>query len=179
VRTAVLGGVFDPPHLGHLALAEGALNELGADRLLVLVVANPGHKPTDLDAETRLELARVAFGRLPRTEIRSDDHAYTVDLLRDEAFEDAVLVIGADEWAAFETWKEPAEILRLIPVAVARRPGQPEPQGDVEVFAIDQLPISSLEIRERIAAGAPIDDLVPAAVAREIERRRLYSGAHG
>jgi nicotinate-nucleotide adenylyltransferase len=179
VRTAVLGGVFDPPHLGHLALAEGALNQLGADRLLVLVVANPGHKPTELDPQTRLELTRLAFGHLPRTEIRLDDHAYTVDLLRDEQFEDAVLVIGADEWAAFETWKEPAEILRLIPVAVARRPGQPEPEGAVEVFPIDQLPICSREIRERIEAAESIDDLVPAGVAREIEQRGLYRGAHG
>ena len=179
MRTAVLGGVFDPPHLGHVALAEGALNELGADRLLVLVVVNPGHKPTKLDPQTRLELARLAFGNLPRTEIRMDDHAYTVDLFRDEQFEDAVLVIGADEWAVFESWKEPAEILQLIPVAVARRPGQPEPEGDIEVFAIDQLPISSREVRERIEAGEPIDDLVPPGVAREIDGRGLYSGAPG
>ena len=179
MRTAVLGGVFDPPHLGHVALAEGALNELGADRLLVLVVSNPGHKQTELDPQTRLELARLAFGHLARTEIRLDDHAYTIDLLRDEQFEDAVLVIGADEWAAFETWKEPAEILRLIPVAVARRPGQPQPGGAVEVFPIAQLPISSLEIRERVETGEPIDNLVPARVAREIEGRGLYSGARG
>ncbi len=179
MRTAVLGGVFDPPHFGHVALAQGALNELGADRLLILVVANPGHKPTELDPQTRLELARLAFDHLPRTEIRLDDHAYTVDLLRDEQFEDAVLVIGSDEWAAFDTWKEPAEILRLIPVAVARRPGQPEPEGAAEVFPIDQLPISSREIRERIAAGEPIDDVVPARVARDIEGRGLYSGEAG
>jgi nicotinate-nucleotide adenylyltransferase len=174
VKTAVLGGVFDPPHLGHVALAEGALRGLGADRLLVLVIDRPGHKPTVLDADTRLELARLAFGELPRTEVRPDDHAYTVDLLRDARFEDSVFVIGADEWAAFDTWKEPDEILRLIPVAVAARPGQPQPRGDVEVFEIDQRAISSRDIRERIARGEPIDELVPPAVAREIERRGLY-----
>lgn len=179
MRTAVLGGVFDPPHLGHVALAEGALNRLGADRLLILVVADPGHKETDLDPQRRLELARLAFGHLPRTDIRLDDHAYTVDLLRDEQFEDGVLVIGADEWAAFETWKEPDEILRQIRIAVARRPGQEEPEGDVEVFPIEQHAISSQDIRERLDRGEPIDDLVPAAVAREIERRGLYSGARG
>jgi nicotinate-nucleotide adenylyltransferase len=79
VRTAILGGAFDPPHLGHVALAEGALRELGVDRLLVLVVATPGHKETELDAETRLALARLAFGDLPNTQIRLDDHSYTVD----------------------------------------------------------------------------------------------------
>lgn len=176
MRTAVLGGVFDPPHLGHVALAEGALRDLGAERLLVLVIENPGHKPTVLDAGTRLELARLAFAGLPSTEVRLDDHAYTIDLLRDEPLEDAVFVIGADEWAGFGTWKEPEEILRLIPVAVAARPGEPEPMGDVEVFEIAQRAISSREIRDRIARGEPFDDLVPVPVAREIERRRLYSG---
>jgi nicotinate-nucleotide adenylyltransferase len=158
-------------------VAEGALRELGADRLLVLVTETPGHKPTVLDPGTRLELARLAFGDLPATEIRLDDHAYTVDLLRDERFEDAVFVIGGDQWAVFDTWKEPQEILRLIPVAVAARPGQPVPAGDVQVFEIEQVPIASRDVRERIARGEPIDELVPAAVAREIEQRGLYSGA--
>jgi nicotinate-nucleotide adenylyltransferase len=162
-----------------VALAEGALRELGVDRLLVLVTENPGHKPTVLDPPTRLELARLAFGDLPATEVRLDDHAYTVDLLRDEPFEDAVFVIGADQWAVFDTWKEPEEILRLIPVAVAARPGEPVPAGDVQVFEIEQLPIASRDVRERIARGEPIDDVVPAAVAREIERRWLYAGAPG
>jgi nicotinate-nucleotide adenylyltransferase len=140
----------------------------------VIVTANPGHKPTVLDPATRLELARLAFVDLPNTEVRLDDHPFTVDLLRDEHFEDAVFVLGADQWAVFDTWKEPEEILRLIPVAVAARPGQPVPAGDVQVFEIEQLPISSSELRERIARGERIDELVPAPVAREIERRGLY-----
>jgi nicotinate-nucleotide adenylyltransferase len=140
----------------------------------VIVTANPGHKPTVLDPATRLELARLAFGDLPNTEVRLDDHPFTVDLLRDEHFEDAVFVLGADQWAVFDTWKEPEEILRLIPVAIAARPGQPGPAGDVQVFEIEQLPISSSELRERIARGERIDELVPAPVAREIERRGLY-----
>jgi nicotinate-nucleotide adenylyltransferase len=140
----------------------------------VIVTANPGHKPTFLDPATRLELARLAFADLPNTEVRLDDHPFTVDLLRDEHFEDAVFVLGADQWAVFDTWKEPEEILRLIPVAVAARPGQPVPTGEVHVFEIEQLPIASSELRERIARGAPFDQLVPAPVAREIERRGLY-----
>jgi nicotinate-nucleotide adenylyltransferase len=178
VRTAILGGAFDPPHLGHVALAEGALRELGVDRLLVLVVATPGHKATELDAQTRLELARLAFADLPNVEVRLDHHSYTVDFLRDERPEDAVFVIGADEWAAFATWREPDEIRRLIPLAVAARPGEPPPEG-VEVFGIDQLPISSSDLRERLARGEPVDGLVPAAVARAIERRGLYRGSGG
>jgi nicotinate-nucleotide adenylyltransferase len=155
------------------------LDVLGAERLLVLVGEAPGHKPTVADPETRLELARLAFGHLPRAEVRLDDHPYTVDLLRDERFDDAVFVIGADQWAAFDTWKEPKEILRLIPVAVATRPGQPAPSGDVRVFEIPQLPIASSDVRARIARGEPVDDLVPPAVAREIERRGLYGRTPG
>lgn len=143
----------------------------------MLVIANPGHKPTVLDPAARLELARLAFGDLANAEVRLDDHPYTVDLLRDEQFEDAVFVLGADQWAVFDTWKEPEEILHLIPVAVAARPGQPVPSGDVQVFEIEQLPISSSELREHIARGQPIDQLVPALVAREIERRGLYGRA--
>ena len=179
MRTAILGGAFDPPHLGHVSLAEGALKSLGADRLLVLVVASPGHKETDLDAETRLELARLAFAELPNTEVRLDHHAYTVDFLRDERPENAVFVIGADEWAAFDTWKEPEEIRRLIPLAVAARPGQRPPEGDVEVFEIEEHPISSTDIRERVERGEPIDDLVPPPVARAFERLGLYGGGPG
>jgi nicotinate-nucleotide adenylyltransferase len=130
-----------------------------------------------LDPSTRLELARLAFRDLPDTEVRLDDHPYTVDLLRDEQFKDAVFVLGADQWAVFDTWKQPEEILRLIPVAVATRPGQPVPAGAVQVFEIEQIPIASSELRERIARGEPIDQLVPAPVAREIERRGLYGRA--
>lgn len=179
MRTAILGGVFDPPHLGHVALAEGALRELDADRLLVLVAAAPGHKPTVLDPETRLELARLALGHLPNAEFRLDHHAYTVDFLRDEPPGDAVFVLGADEWAAFDSWKEPEAVRELVPLAVARRPGAPEPHGDVVVFDIDQQPISSSELRGRLGRGEPIDDLLPTPVAREIERRGLYGRTTG
>lgn len=172
MSVAILGGVFDPPHLGHVALAEGARDQLGADRLLVLVAERPGHKDVFADAQARFRLAELALGRFG--EVRLDDHPYTVDLLRDEQFEDAVFVLGADEWAAFGSWKEPDEVLRLTRVAVALRPGHPRPEGDVLVLEIDQRPISSSEIRARVAAGEPVEDLVPEEVAREIERLGLY-----
>jgi nicotinate-nucleotide adenylyltransferase len=138
------------------------------------VSERPGHKPTVADSAARLELARLAFEGVGDAEVRLDPHPYTVDFLREEPPEAAVLVLGADQWAAFDTWEEPEEVLRLIPVAVAARPGQPVPEGNVRVFEIDQHPVSSSEIRRRVAAGEPIDELVPPAVAREIERRGLY-----
>jgi nicotinate-nucleotide adenylyltransferase len=129
--------------------------------------------------DARLALAQLAFGDVPGAEVRLDPHPFTVEFLRAEEPADAVLVVGADQWAAFDTWKEHEEILRRIPVAVARRPGQPAPEGDVRVFEIDQHPVSSSEIRRRLAAGEPADGVLPAAVAREIERRGLYSDAPG
>lgn len=138
---------------------------------------NPGHKPTVVDASTRLELARLAFGDVPGADVRLDGHPYTVDLLRNESFEDAVLVIGADQWALFDTWKEPDEILRRIPIAVAARPGEPVPAGAVQVFEIEQHPIASSDVRARLARDESISDLVPEPVAREIERRGLYRKA--
>ena len=172
MTVAILGGVFDPPHLGHVALAEGAREQLGADSLIVLVAERPGHKDVVADVGTRFRLAELAFGRLG--EVRLDDHAYTVDFLLDEGLDDPVFVLGGDEWAAFSDWKEPDEVRRLARIAVGARPGHPPPEGDVIVLRIDQCPISSSEIRACIAVGQPIDDLVPREVAREIERLGLY-----
>ncbi|HLK45731.1 MAG TPA: adenylyltransferase/cytidyltransferase family protein, partial [Acidimicrobiales bacterium] len=103
------GGAFDPPHRGHVALARRAKSELGLERLLVLVSARPGHKSVETPAALRLELARAAF---PGDDVELDEHARTIDLLRDHPeWRDAWFVLGADEFAAFLAWKEPDEVL--------------------------------------------------------------------
>lgn len=172
MTAAILGGVFDPPHLGHVALAEGARDQLGADRLLVLVAERPGHKGVVADPETRRRLAELALGRFG--EVRLDDHPYAVDFLREAGLDRPYFILGGDEWESFASWKEPDEVRRLARIAVGARPGFEPPEGDVELLRIDQRPISSSEIRARVAAGEPIGDLVPAEVAREIERLGLY-----
>jgi len=175
----ILGGTFDPPHNGHLALAEAALHELDLDELVVLLVAKPGHRPCEEDADTRQQLAEAAFAGLPRTRIQRDENAYTVDAVRGGRFGDAVFIVGADEGAAFPDWKDPDEILRWIRLAVGTRSGYPPPDleryGDrVAPFELGSPPISSSTVRGRIRAGEPIDDLVPSDVARLIEERGLY-----
>ena len=177
----ILGGTFDPPHNGHLALAGAAQRELGLDELVVLLVANPGHRSCDEDAETRLQLAGAAFAGMPRTRIERDENPFTVDAVKGGRFGDAVFIVGADEGEAFPRWKEPDEILRWVRLAVGTRSGYPPPDLErygerVIPFGLGSPPISSSAVRERIRAGEPIDDLVPSDVARLIEERGLYRG---
>jgi nicotinate-nucleotide adenylyltransferase len=175
----ILGGTFDPPHNGHVALAEAALRELDLDELIVLVADRPGHRSSIEDADTRFALAEAAFSDVPGTRLQRDDHAFTVDAVREGRFGDAVFVVGADEGAAFPRWKDPEEILRWVRLAVGTRSGYPPADlrrhGDSVIpFELDSPPISSSEIRERIRGGKPIDELVPSDVARLIEERGLY-----
>jgi nicotinate-nucleotide adenylyltransferase len=178
--TGILGGTFDPPQNGHLALARAALAELPIDGLVVLVAANPGHRDVVADGETRLRLAQAAFAELP-AELVLDPNAFTVDAVRGGRFGEAIFVVGADEGAAFPTWKEPEEVLRWVRLAVGTRSGYPPPDlagyGDrVLAFELDSPEVSSSEVRDRIERGEPFDDLVPAAVAEAIEGLRLYRG---
>ena len=185
-RCGILGGAFDPPHVGHVALARAAVAGLGLERLLVLVIADPGHKRTVTPAETRLALARLAFADVPEAEVEVDRHARTVDSLEELRPADAVFVIGADELADFSRWKRPERVLELVRLAVAMRPGVPDEQlrdararlpspDRVLVFELDPVAVSSTEIRAKVARGEPVDDLVPPSVAAEIERLGLYA----
>ena len=175
----ILGGTFDPPHNGHIVLAAAALRELDLDELVVLLVANPAHRASIEDAETRLALAEAAFAGVPRARVERDENPYTVDAVRGGRFGNAVFIVGADEGAAFPRWKEPDEILRWVRLAVGTRSGYPPPDleryGDrVISFELASPPISSNEVRARIQEGKPVDDLVPSDVALLIEERGLY-----
>lgn len=183
----ILGGAFDPPHVGHVALARAAVEQLGLDRLLVLVVADPGHKGTTAPAETRLELARIAFSDISDAEVALDPHARTVDSLQAHEHGDAVFLMGGDELAAFERWKDPERVLELVRLGVALRPGIPEaelhevrarlPVPDrISFFEMEPNPVSSTQIRERVARGESIEGLVPSGVAAAIDRLHLYRG---
>jgi nicotinate-nucleotide adenylyltransferase len=173
----LLGGAFDPPHNGHVALADAAERQLGLERVIVVVVADPGHKEVHLPAETRLRLARLAF---PVREVVLDHHARTVDMLREGRWDDPLLIIGADEFLDFGGWKEPERVLELARLGVAARPGYAVGTADamdrVLFFEIEPVPVSSREIREKIARGEPIDGLVPPGVAAAIADESLYRG---
>ena len=172
----LLGGAFDPPHNGHVALADAAERELGLSEVVVVVVADPGHRDVHCPVETRVALAKAAF---PDRRVEVDRHARTVDMLREGHWHDPVFLIGGDEYLAFDSWKEPEEVLRLARLGVAARSGYARPEAPRErvlFFELEPVPVSSSEIREKVARGEPIDGLVPSAVAAEIAGRGLYRG---
>ena len=187
-RTGILGGVFDPPHVGHVALAQAAIGQFSLEQLFVLVVADPGHKRATTPAETRLELTRLAFRDIPEAKVELDQHARTVDSLEERKPENAIFVLGADELAEFSSWKNPKRVLELVRLAVAMRPGVSDEgvraaraelssSDRILFFDMPPIPVSSSAIRERVARGESIDGLVPPRVADAVVRLGLYSEA--
>jgi nicotinate-nucleotide adenylyltransferase len=161
-----------------VALARAAVDHFGLDELNVTVVADAAHKGTEASAEHRLAMARLAFAELDAN-VGLERHRYTVDALEAQRYPEPVFLIGADELAAFPTWKEPERVLELARLGVAGRPGwEPESTSDrIEVFELEPQPVSSTEIRERVRRGEPIAGLVAPAVARYIAEHDLYRDA--
>lgn len=191
-RTGLLGGAFDPPHKGHLVLADGAIRHFALERLVVVVTGIAPHKIVETDPEIRYRLAEAAFGgregiELSRRELDLPGPSYTVDTAcwAEERWGDVVFVVGADEFASFLSWRDPNGVLEHARIGVATRPGYPRERLEqvllelerperVVFFEIQALPIASTEVRERVARGLPIDDLVPPAVAELIAELGLY-----
>jgi nicotinate-nucleotide adenylyltransferase len=195
-RLGLLGGTFNPPHVGHLVCAQEALHALELDAVMLLPVAIPPHKeaPDDPGAQARLELCRLAARDEPGVdvsdlEVRRGGASYTVDTLRalhEAAPEDELTwLAGADMALSLPRWREPEAVLSLARFAVAERDGARREEierviasvgGRESLVFLDvpRLDVSSSAIRARVAAGRPIRHLVPAAVAEEIAARRLY-----
>ena len=185
MSVGVFGGAFDPPHVGHVELARRGIERFDLDRLLVRVVEEPGHKDVSTAPQIRLLLAELAFAPLDEAEVALDRFPRTVDSLEALALDDPLFLVGADEFADFLPWKKPLRVLELARLAVATRPGVDRSRLDavlaqlgrpdrVAFFAIEPLAVSSSDIRARVAAGEPIDGLVPPPVAAEIARLELY-----
>jgi len=200
-RLGILGGTFNPPHCGHLRCARHAKAELGLERVLIVVAAVPPHKevPDDPGVEHRLAMCRLVAEAEPGLEVcdleaRREGPSYTITTLREiharQPGDELVLIVGGDMASSLPTWHQPEAILELATLAVAERsdagrsevlaelgrmPGAPGRQHGVRFLEMPRLDVSSSLVRRRIRAGAPIEDLVPDAVAEYIHQRRLYA----
>ena len=189
MKLGIYGGSFDPVHLGHLLVAQAAVEELGLDRIFFVPAAQSPFKPENKPAPdaVRLQLLRLALAgksncEVDDQELRRGGVSYTVDTVRDYAknFPGAELfyLIGADNAAKLNEWRAVAELARLAEFVAIPRPG-----GAAPVFpppfrgrTLRGFPfaVSSSEIRARVKAGLTIESLVPAAVAEAICLGRLY-----
>ena len=173
--TGVLGGRFDPPHNGHVALAEAAVRRFGIDDLHVTVIADAGHKRSHAPAEHRLAMAGLAFARLGAV-VELERRPFTVDALEEARYDDPIFLIGADQLADFPTWKQPERVLELARLGVATRPGYAPDESShrIETFELEPHDVSGTAIRARVARGESIDGLVPPGVGAYIQEHGLY-----
>jgi nicotinate-nucleotide adenylyltransferase len=198
VRIGVLGGTFNPPHLGHLVCAQEAYVQFELDQVLWIPARIPPHKalPDDPGPDHRLALCRLAIRgderfAVSELELGREGPSYTVDTLEElhATVQDSepYLIVGGDIAAGLAEWREPERVLSLATVAVAARPGTArasiesalgrlEGGGRVRFFSMPQIAVSSSLVRRRVRAGQPIRYLVPDGVARYIERHSLYAG---
>jgi len=192
---AVFGGTFDPPHAGHLAVAQDVHEALSLDTVLFMPARRPPHKEgvqiTDARVRFRMVEAAVADDerfRVSDLELLREGPSWTVDTLRELRDEDPdrklFLLLGADQWKRFGAWREPLEILGLAHVVVMSRDGdapagvRPEMPGgasaDFRDVRVTRMDLSSTGLRERVREGRPIRYLVPEPVRRIIEDEKLY-----
>jgi nicotinate-nucleotide adenylyltransferase len=182
MRIGVFGGTFDPVHVGHLAIANAALEELGLDRVLFVPARRSPLKDdapvaSANDRVAMLEASIVGEPRfhLSRAELDREGPSFTVDTLEQlQAQGELFLIVGSDAYADLERWKDPARIRALATIVVASRPGAPNAPQGARVLDAPMLDISSHELRARAARGRSLRYLVMEDALRYIEEHRLY-----
>ncbi len=195
MRIGLFGGSFDPVHNAHVALAQTALDHLQLDEVRWIPAGQPWQKnrqltpATDREAMVVLAIQREPRFTLERCELQRSGASYTLDTVRElQAAQPGAqwfLIIGQDQYAGLHTWRDWQELLGLVTLAVAKRPGASAPSNpDVmqvahREVALPMMDISSTDIRRRIAEGRGFTGMVPDAVARYIDQHHLYRGQSG
>ena len=185
MKLGVLGGTFDPIHVGHLAAAHAAIECEGLDVVMFIPTGVPPHRGrTVASARDRLEMCRLAVAGERRfevsdLEVRRGGASYTVDTLRElkkiHPSDDLFLILGWDAAKLFSTWREPAEVRRIAKLIIVTRPGSGVPTATSDIVCERPTPdISASKLRDDIARGEPVGDCLPPAVERYIYERGLY-----
>jgi nicotinate-nucleotide adenylyltransferase len=189
-RIGLFGGSFDPVHNAHLALAQEALDRLPLDEVRWIPAGQPWQKtrqlmsPQHREAMVKLAIAGEPRFKLEICELRRRGPSFTLDTVRELQAalpgQQWFLIIGQDQYTGLHTWRDWRDLVSLVTLVVAKRPGAaawPHPdllRAEQRAVPLPMMDISSTDIRARIAQGLAIDDLVPAGVARYIEQHRLY-----
>ncbi len=192
-RIGLFGGSFDPVHDAHVALAKTALGQLKLDEVRWIPVGEPWQKTRQLaDAADREAMVRLAIAGEPRfvldrSELRRRGPSFTLDTVREMAAAEPdaqwVLILGQDQYASLHTWRDWRELLGLVTLAIANRPGAALAVNtqiarvEHQAMLLPMMDVSSTEVRRRVAAGESIAGLVPDAVAGYIDQHRLYREA--
>jgi nicotinate-nucleotide adenylyltransferase len=196
LKVGVLGGTFDPIHLGHLAAAHAAMECAGLDRVLFIPSARPPHRGDAVaHADQRLDMVRLAIDSeksfdASDIEVRRGGKSYTSDTLaelkRTHPHDELFLILGWDAARLLSTWHEPERVKQLATVVVVSRPETATPDAErLRTAGLDQArvvlclrptpDISASDLREAIARGEPVADKVPSAVGAYISSHHLYS----
>jgi nicotinate-nucleotide adenylyltransferase len=186
-KIGIIGGAFDPIHIGHLIIGEILGDELGLDLIQFIPSYNPPHKTTQTPFDHRYQMTLLATKRNHRfkvsdIETRIGEVTYTKDVIeqmRKELTGDFYLIIGSDQYREIDTWYQPEAIFKMAKVVVVPRPGYEV--GDDLPFRREiilttgpRLDISSTMIRERIKVGKSVRYLIPAEVFDYINQNRIY-----
>jgi nicotinate-nucleotide adenylyltransferase len=190
MKLGILGGTFDPVHLGHTALAAAAAEALSLDTVLFIPNASPPHKPGRkiTPYEHRVNMLKIALENCPSRELcemetGTEAPHYTIDTIRTlkaarGGDADMFLLLGADEAAEFHGWRDPEKILAEVTVTVVPRAGCDtsviEDPCSFRILSVEIPDISSTDIRERAASGRGLEDLVHPGVAEYLLEHRLY-----
>lgn len=198
MNIGILGGTFDPVHLGHLSIAKAAMDQANLEQVLFIPAGQPRLKQAQPEASVshRIEMVRLAIQGNPRfrvcgIEARRPGPTYSVDTLEELSDKlgpatDLFFILGLDVLGQLDRWKDPERVLTLCRLLVLDRPGEedfdwpgfysrvPEAQGRVQVVAAPAVELSATELRRRSSVGELLAGQVPDAVAQYINRHELY-----
>lgn len=189
MRLGLFGGRFDPPHLGHLLAAQGALEALNLDELWFVPAKTPPHKPAVASAASRLEMVQLAIASNPafrasELELSRAGPSYTFDTVSEVGLQrpdDTLFFItGQDAYAEIATWHRAAELVRQVHMVAVARPGytldelEPAFRQRVQILPTRLCHVSSTEIRHRLKRSLSVRYLVPEPVEIYLDRSDLY-----